>query len=188
MAVLAVGGAMWAGPATAGAAVQTFHRFEAEATANYTVTEQCADGSTVTRLVTVIGGVEEETGDDPSEFATVLIRGFDCTGNFVNIRASGPAEFTFSPSLQQAGVTGTVATRDGQAVAVDVRWEGTGPLETSSSTTVFPGFTGHFRSAERDAVATGTVTLDGVTLVDGSTANASIETLEDTNISRDAGT
>jgi hypothetical protein len=34
----------------------------------------------------------------------------------------------------------------------------------------------------RDAVATGTVVVDGETLVDGSTTNADIETLEDTNI------
>jgi hypothetical protein len=34
----------------------------------------------------------------------------------------------------------------------------------------------------RDAVATGTVVVDGDTLVDGSTTNAEIETLEDNNI------
>ena len=34
-------------PAGASASVETFERFEAVATANFTVTEQCADGSTV---------------------------------------------------------------------------------------------------------------------------------------------
>jgi hypothetical protein len=48
-------------PASAGAAVETFHRFEAVATANYTVVEQCADGRTVQTRVTVIGGHEEES-------------------------------------------------------------------------------------------------------------------------------
>jgi hypothetical protein len=50
-------------------------------------------------------------------------------------------------------------------------------------TTTFPGFTGHLVGQEREAVATGTVVVDGDTLVNGSTTNARIETLEDTNIS-----
>jgi hypothetical protein len=33
-------------PAAAGAALETFHRFEAVATANYTLDQQCPDGST----------------------------------------------------------------------------------------------------------------------------------------------
>lgn len=45
------------------------------------------------------------------------------------------------------------------------------------------GFVGHFVGKERGAVATGTVTVDGRTLVDGTSTNASIETLEDANIS-----
>ena len=94
-------------------------------------------------------------------------------------RASGPAEF--SPSLQTASVSGTV-TGGGHTVTVDMTWEGTGPIESSSNTTTFPGFTGHFENKRRDAVATGTVVLDGETLVDGSTTNAELETLEDNNI------
>jgi hypothetical protein len=62
-------------------------------------------------------------------------------------------------------------------------WEGTGPMETISNTTTFPGFTGHFTGMRRDAVATGTVVVDGETVVDGSTTNAEIETLEDKNVS-----
>jgi hypothetical protein len=48
--------------------------------------------------------------------------------------------------------------------------------------TIFEGFTGHFHGQVRDAVATGTVLVNGATLVDGSTTNARLETLEDTNI------
>ena len=74
-------------PAAASAAVQTFHRFEAVATANYTVNTQCADGSVVQTRVTVIGGHEEESESGTttldSDFVTVLIRGFDCAGNLV---------------------------------------------------------------------------------------------------------
>jgi hypothetical protein len=173
-------------PAAATAATETFHRFEAEATANYIVTEDCGDGTTAQTRVTVIGGREEESESGQttldSDFLTVLLRGFDCEGNLVNDRGSGPAEFTFSPSLQEASVTGTITTRDERTVTVDMTWEGTGPIEATSNTTTFPGFTGHFQGKRRDAVATGTVVVDGETLVDGSTANAEIETLEDTNI------
>lgn len=181
-----------AAPSVAGAATSTFHRFEAVATANYTITEQCADGSTATFLVSVIAGHEEESEDGvttrDSDFLTVLLRSFrDCAGNFVNDRGFGTGEFAFSPSLQDASVQGTVTTRDGRTVAVDVAWTGTGPIESTSNTTIFPGFTGHFKGKERDAEATGTVIVDGSTLVDGTTTNARIETLEDLNITTVAG-
>jgi hypothetical protein len=174
-------------PASATAAVETFHRFEAIATANYTVNEECADGSTVQQRVQVIGGHEEESESGvstlDSDFLTVLIRGLECDGSFVNDRGSGPADFEFSPSLQEASVAGTITTRDGRSVTVDMSWEGTGEMETTNNTTTFPGFTGHFQGKQRDAVATGTVVVDGEMLVDGSTTNAEIETLEDNNIS-----
>ena len=180
-------------PASASAAVETFHRsetfhrFEAVATANYTVTQTCADGSTVTQRVTVLAGHEEESESGQttldSDFVTVLIRGFDCEGNFISDSGSGPAEFTFSPSLQEAAVIGTIVTRGGRTITVDMTWEGTGALEATSNTTTFPGFTGHFQSLQRDAMATGTVLVNGVMLVNGSTTAAEIETLEDTNVS-----
>jgi hypothetical protein len=184
-AALAVVGGL-AVAASAAADIETFHRFEAVATANYTISERCPDGSTVVKRVTVIGGHEEESESGTttlnSDFITVLIRGFDCAGNFVNDRGSGPADFTFSPSLQTASVAGVITTRDGRSVTVDMRWEGTGQIDATSNTTTFPGFTGHFMGKRRDAVATGTVVVDGETLVNGSTTNAEIETLEDTNI------
>ena len=186
VALLALLGALLV-PASAAAATETFHRFEAEATANFVVTQSCDDGSTARTLVTVIGGHEEESESGvstlDSDFLTVVIRGLDCGGNFVNDRGSGPADFTFSPSLQEASVAGTITTRGGRSVTVDMSWEGTGEMETTSNTTTFPGFTGHFKGKRRDAVATGTVVVDGETLVDGSTTNAEIETLEDNNIS-----
>jgi hypothetical protein len=186
-AAVALGGL--AVPASAAADVETFHRFEALATANYTVSEQCADGSTAVMRVTVIGGHEEESQSGTttldSDFLTVLIRGIDCEGNFVNDRGSGPADFTFSPSLQTASVAGMITTSGGRSVSVDMSWEGTGEIESTSNTTTFPGFTGHFKGKRRDAVATGTVVVNGETLVDGSTTNAEIETLEDTNIRHD---
>ena len=174
-----------AAPAVAPAAVDTFHRFEVDATANYVVTEQCDDGTASQLFVSVIGGHEEETASGETtadDFLTVRIFGRDCTGNFLSLFATGPAEFTFSPSLQTASVTGTVTTRTGSVITVDMRWEGTSEIDVNDNVTTFPGFVGHFQSKERAATATGTVTLDGETLVSGSTTNASIETLEDTNI------
>jgi hypothetical protein len=172
-------------PVSASAATETFHRLEVVATANYIVTKDCGDGRTVQQRVTVIGGHEEESESGEttldSDFVTVLIRGFDCEGNFISDSGSGPAEFTYSPSLQTASVTGMITTRQNRVVAVDMSWEGTGAIEATSNTTTFSGFTGHFQSRRRDAVATGTVVVDGETLVDGSTTNAEIETLEDTN-------
>ena len=184
--VLAVVGVL-AMPDPVTAAVATFHRFEAVATANYTVTRQCPDGSSAQMRITVLGGHEEESESGvttlDSDFVTVLLRGFDCDGAFVNDRGSGPAEFDSSPSLQTASLEGTLTTRDGRSVAVDMTWDGTGAMETTTNTTTFPGFTGHFTGRQRDAVATGTIVVDGETLVTGSTTNAEIETLEDKNIS-----
>jgi hypothetical protein len=174
-------------PAAATAEVQTFHRFEVDAIANYTITEICADESTSTTRVNVFSGHEDEAENGETtidrDFLTVRILNFrDCDGIFVNDIGSGPADFTFSPSLQTAAVTGTIATREGRSVTVDLTWDGTGPIEVDNNTTIFEGFTGHFQGQRRDAVASGTVVVDGETLVDGSTTNAEIETLEDTNI------
>jgi hypothetical protein len=46
--LLALAGALLL-PATASAAKETFHRFEVEGTANYTITENCPHGSTAKR-------------------------------------------------------------------------------------------------------------------------------------------
>jgi hypothetical protein len=189
IAVVALLGALLV-PASATAATETFRFFEANAQANYTIVEQCADGSTRTLRVTVIGGHEEEqvNGETTTDedFLTVLLRGATCEEPFINDRAFGTGEFTFSPSLQTASVTGTVTSREGRVIDVDMSWEGTGPVEVTQNTTTFPGFVGHFTGKERQAVATGTVVVDGETIVDGSTTSADIETLEDNNVSTGA--
>jgi hypothetical protein len=171
-------------PSSAAAAVETFHRFEANAVANYTIAHTCADGTTPITRVQVIGGFEEETEDgvtESDEFLTVNFRGSDCAGSF-NDSGTGDADFEFSSSLQEASVTGTITTFGGRVVTVDMSWEGSGPLQADSNTTIRPGFTGHFVEMERDAVATGTVVVNGQTLVNGSTTNAFIRTFEDTNL------
>jgi hypothetical protein len=190
IALLALLGALVV-PGLAAATTETFHRFEVVATANYTIIEQCADGTTRTLRVTVLGGHEEESVNGETtfdeDFLTVLLRGQTCDNPFINDRAFGTGEFTFSPSLQTAAVTGTVTSRDGRVITVDMSWEGTGPIETTNNVTTFEGFVGHFQGKERQAVATGTVVVDGETIVDGSTTNARIETLEDTNTRTGAG-
>lgn len=168
---------------TASAEVETFIRFEENATANWVVAHQCPDGTTTQFRVTVIAGREIESPDleDVNTFATVLIRGIDCEGNFISARGSGPATYTSSPSLKEAHVTATVPLTGGRVATVDVTWEATGGLETTVNQTQFDGFVGIFISKSRDAVATGTVVLDGVTLVSGPSTSAEIETLEDRN-------
>ena len=113
VSLLAVVAALIA-PASASAANDTFHRFEVVATANYVVTKDCGDGTSVQQRVTVLGGHEEEQENGEttldSDFLTVFIRGFDCDGSFLSDSGSGPAEFTWSPSLQTAAVTGTITT------------------------------------------------------------------------------
>lgn len=183
IAVAALLGALLV-PASASATTGTFRFFEANATANFTVVDQCADGTTRTAFISVIGGHEEESFNGETttdeDFLTVLLRGATCDQTFGFIRALGTGEFTWSPSLQTASVTGT-ATGGGRVVTVDMSWEGTGPLEVTQNTSTRPGFVGHFTGMEREAVATGTVVVNGETVVDGSTTNASIETLEDNN-------
>ena len=172
-------------PATASAAKETFHRFELEGTANYTITENCADGSTAETLVTVIGGHEEESEEGVDHARQRLPHRADPR---LRLRLQPdqrprlrPGRVHVLSGLERASVAGTIETREGRTVTADIAWEGTGGLEVTNNITTFPGFHGHFQGKERDAVATGTVVVDGVTLVDGSTTNARIESLEDTN-------
>lgn len=173
-------------PTAASAEVERFRRFEEVATANWVVTNNCADGSEAQTRVTVIAGLERQSPDLSvvNRFGTVLIQGFDCDGNLINDRGSGPASYSRAPSLIRASATGSVPMRSGASAAFDVRWESTSPFERNVNRTRFPGFVGVFTSERRDAVATGTVVVDGATLVNGSTDNAEIETLEDRNRTR----
>jgi hypothetical protein len=176
-------------PTTAHAETSTFHRFEANAVAIYrNVTQPCADGTTARLGFRVTGGHEEESEDgvvtENDDFLTVFVNGTDCGGVFVNDTGTGDATFTWSPSLQTASVSGTVTTRLlGLSITANLSWQATGPLEVDTNTNTFPGSVNHFVGRSRDAVATGTVVFDGRQFVNGSTSEALIETLEDTNIS-----
>jgi hypothetical protein len=175
-------------PTSAEAKTSTFHRFEANAVAIYRdVTLPCDDGTTAELGFRVTGGHEDESEDgvttEDHEFLTVFVSGIDCGGQFVSETGTGDATFTWSPSLQTASVSGTITTRNGRSITTVLSWEGTGVMEIEQNTTTRPGFVGHFEGKRRDAVATGTVVFDGRRFVDGSTDEAQIETLEDTNVS-----
>jgi hypothetical protein len=174
VAVLAV-------PATVSAATSTFDRLEVIGLADFrNLTEVCADGRTVTSRVRITGGHEEEAEDGVAtldrDYLRVQIQS-GCTG-IIQV-TTNDADFTWSPSLQTARVVGTFTTTTGQTIAVDISWDGTGPIAVSQNNTSFPGRSATFVGRERAAVATGTVVFNGKTLVDGSTTNASLESLDD---------
>ena len=163
---------------------EIFIRYEENAQANWVVEEACPDGSRAQLFVTIIGGLEFESPDlaAVNEFVSLLVQGSRCDGTFVSERGNGAADYTGSLALRHAQVTGTIALNDGSTASIDVRWAGTGRLETTTNRTQRPGFIGLFRNRQRDADATGTVMLDGTTLLSGPSDSADIETLEDLNI------
>lgn len=172
-------------PSTASAATSTFERFEVIGAADFrNLTEVCDDGRTVTSRVRITGGHEEEAEDrvttQDRDYLNVFIQS-GCTGRIIRA-TTNDTDFTWSPSLQTAGVTSTFTTTAGDTISVDIAWEGTGPLEVDHNNTSFPGRSSNFIGRERVAVASGTVVLNGKTLVDGSTTNALVETLEDKTV------
>ena len=168
-------------PATASAATTSFDRLEVIASADFrNLTEVCDDGTTATSRVRITGGHEEEAEDGAatldSDYVRVQIQS-GCTG-IIQV-TTNELDFVWSPSLQAASVAGTFTTTTGHTISLDLTWQGTGPLRVDQNNTSFPGRSATFVGRERDAVATGTVVLDGKTLVDGSTTTALIESLDD---------
>ena len=151
------------------------------------LTEVCADGRTVTSRVRITAGHEEEAEDCVATLARDYLRvqiQSGCTG--ITQVTTNAADFPWTPSLQTARVVGTFTTTAGQTISVDITWDGTGPVAVSQNTTSFPGRSATFVGRERAAVASGTVVLDGTTLVGGSTSttNASLESLHDHIVER----
>jgi hypothetical protein len=188
--LLAVLGSL-AVPAAAGAQATVEDRFEVVAEADFrSIQEDCGDGTTASTRVFIEGGHEEErlngrTTTDGDRVRIGISSG--CTGETIQGQ-SNDAVFTFSPNLQTARVVGTVVTEDGHTVEVDITWTEDGPLESEAGTNAFPGRVSHSVVRERDATATGTVVLDGRTLVDGQvTSNAELVSFDDRTISTPAG-
>jgi hypothetical protein len=175
----------------------TFHRYEVIADARFFETgEQCPEGSAesaVRTTVAITAGHEEESQDGTAtldeDYLRFGIQRFECDGSVITdsafSRPGDDVEFTYTTSLSNAAVTGTLTTSQGSTVTVDVSWTGLGKkAEVTNRKTKFPGFSGTFRGMERNAVATGTVVYDGNTVVDGSTTTADLESLEDTNVTK----
>jgi hypothetical protein len=179
--LLAVLGAL-ALPALASADTVVFHRFEAIATADWRLTEDCGGGVTAPLRVFVQGIYENEVEDGVQNADDHSIR-FGIQGGCDNVfisRTSNTATLTWSPSLQTAHLVGTATTSTGRVLTADITWTGTGPLEVDQNMVNFPGRVAHFVGRERAVDATGTVTLDGEALVNGQTSTFDrLETLED---------
>jgi hypothetical protein len=183
------------GTAALAAAKSTFHRYEVIADSRYQLTEPCPEGSAVAAsqtTVAVTAGHEDESQDgattSDNDYLRFGIQVAECDGEtFTTDSAfSQPGDdvtFTYTESLSTATVTGTLTTRSGEAVEVDLTWTGLGkkPI-TERNKTTFPGFSGTFVGKQRDAVASGTVVYAGETVVDGSTTDADLESLDDTNV------
>ena len=184
-------------PAVADANSSTFHRYEVIADARYVVTgEQCPEGSgraTAQTNVAITAGHEDESENSTTtldnDYLRFGIQRFECDGSvFTDSAFSQPGDdvtFTSTTSLTSAAVTGTLTTAQGGTVTVDVSWRGLGKrAEVTNRKTKFPGFSGTFQGKTRDAEATGSVVYNGDTIVDGSTTNAELESLEDTNVTK----
>lgn len=187
-----------ASPAPADAAKSTFDRYEVIADSRFTtVGPACPEGSSnsnVETTVAVTAGHEDEAENGTTtldnDYLRFGIQRFECDGSVQFDRAfSEPGDgvdFTFTASLSRAAVSGTLTTQQGRTVAVNVTWTGLGKrAEVRRSNTTFPGFHGRFEGMTRDAVAAGTVVYDGETVVNGSTTIADLESLRDTNVTRD---
>ena len=183
VAIVVTGTAALSAPAAA-VPPEIFIRYEENAQANWVIEEECADGSLAELFVAVIAGLEFESPElaDVNEFGLLLVQGSRCDGSFVFERGSGTVDYTGSLTLRRARVSGTIALDDGGVASLEVQWTGTGRVETTVNRTERPGFLGIFRNRQREAEATGTVTLDGAPLVSGPSDSADIETLEDFNV------
>jgi hypothetical protein len=170
-------------PAPAWAATNTFDRLEVIATADYrNVTKVCDDGTTATSRVRITGGHEEERENSVStldrDYTLVQIQS-GCTGRIIQARTND-LDFVWSQSLQTASLAGTFTTSAGDTISLDIAWSATGPTEVDTNNVSFPGRTSTFVGRQRDASATGTVSLNGKTLVNGSTTTGTrIESLDD---------
>ena len=173
-------------PAPAWAATSTFDRLEVIATADFrNLIEDCGDGRTATSRVRITGGHEEEAENRvttlDSDYTRVQIQS-GCTGRVIQV-TTNDLDFVWSESLQTASVAGTFTTTAGDTISVDIAWEGTGPIEISQNNTSFPGQSSTFVGRERDASASGTVSLNGKTLVNGLTTTAAgMESLQDRTV------
>lgn len=161
-------------PSLASRGAERSYFFEETAQAFWAVPHECADGSTVegTLLVRSTRDFESPDTEDAEPTARVQFLAVCPDGTSYSWAGFIPATITSDPGLKSVTASGTGTVRDNlgvsHQVSFDVTWTATGPLQTDVQTTSNRGFsTNTSTRKERAATATGTVTFDGVVLVDG---------------------
>jgi hypothetical protein len=141
--------------------------FEETAEAFWAVPFECADGSTVqgTLLVRSTRDFNAPDTDDPDPTARVQFLAVCPDGSSFSWAApTAPATIVSAENLKSVHAFGEGIARDNlggtHTVTFDVTWTAVGPIETTVNTA-------GSKRKQREATATGTVTFDGVTLVDG---------------------
>ena len=158
---------------SSGGAEQSYF-FEETAQAFWAVPHTCADGTIVqaTLLVRSTRDFESPDTEDADPTARVQYQAVCPDGSSYSWAGFIPATITSSDDLTSVTATGTGFVRDNlgvtHEVSFDVTWTGEGALETDVQTTSNRGFSINTSTRkQRQATATGTVTFDGVVLVDG---------------------
>jgi hypothetical protein len=161
-------------PSLASEGAERSYFFEETAEAFWAVPHQCADGSTVqaTLLVRSTRDFESPDTEDADPTARVQYLAVCPGGSSFSWVGVIPATITSDAGLNSVTATGAGTVRDNlgvtHQVSFDVTWTGQGGLETSVRTTSNQGFSINTSTRkQREASATGVVTFDGETLVDG---------------------
>jgi hypothetical protein len=161
-------------PSLASAGAEQSYFFEETAQAFWAVPHTCADGSTVqaTLLVRSTRDFESPDTEDTDPTVRVQYQAVCPDGSSYSWAGIIPATITSSDDLTSVTATGEGTVRDNlgvtHQVSFDVTWTGHGGLETSVRTTSNQGFSINTSTRkQREATATGVVTFDGNTLVDG---------------------
>ena len=161
-------------PSLASAGASRSYFFEETAQAFWAVPHECADGSIVqaTLLVRTTRDFEAPDTEDASPTARVQYQAVCPDGTSYSWAGIIPATITSDAGLNSVTAIGSGTVRDNSGVlhqvSFDVTWTGFGALETTVRTTSNQGFSINTSTTkQRQATATGTVTFDGVVLVDG---------------------
>ena len=161
-------------PSLAAAGADRSYFFEETAQAFWAVPHTCPDGSTVqaTLLVRTTRDFESPDTEDTDPTARVQYQAVCPDGSSYGWVGIIPATITSTDDLTSVTAEGTGTVRDifgvTHTVSFDVTWTGDGALDTDVRTTSNQGFSINTSTRKvRQATATGTVTFDGVVLVDG---------------------
>ena len=158
--------ALWAAAAPAAAESEKFRFFEETAEAFWTVPHVCPDGSVVTATLLVRTTRDFEYPDraDLAPTARLQYQAVCPNGSSFSWVGIVPAMIISTDNLKSVVASGSGTVRDIFGVAhevfFDVTWTAVGAVETTING---PGSS----RRQREAIASGTVTFDGVVLVEG---------------------